>query len=99
MFACPTLEKVLDGLSAVDRGAIPDHQQLARNLAIEVIRYGTPPHTDFYRDCLLIEVGQLDLPPAQYAVTASTDQQLSAQIPGHCRDNIGMLRKSAQVFQ
>jgi len=58
MFTCPTLEKVLDGLSAVDQGAIPDHQQLARNLAIEVRLYGTPPHTDFSRDYLLIEVGQ-----------------------------------------
>src|SRR5260221_284213 len=37
----------------------------------------------------------LHIPPAQHAVTAATDQQLPARIPGHRIDNSGMSLKGA----
>src|SRR5712692_6363248 len=40
----------------------------------------------------------LDLPPAQPAVTTSTDQNLSTRTPGQCRGHPGMLRQGLHTL-
>src|SRR6266849_8829721 len=40
----------------------------------------------------------LDLPPAQPAVTTSTDQNLSTRTPGQCRGHPGMLRQGLHML-
>src|SRR6266480_4476236 len=40
----------------------------------------------------------VNLPPAQHAITASTDQQLPTRTPGHCSGCPGMPRQGSHTF-